>query len=726
VQDVVVIDTHRFLCYHLCVFKKMMFLSTLNLKTKITVMVLLLFLCSIWVLTFFISKRVEQEMTAQLETQQFSTVSYIADSIENQVKLRIHSLAAIAKIITPELMANPGKLKEFLQVRPLLATLFQTGVLVISREGIGIADYPVLPGRVGRSFLEREYFKEVVATGRPAIGKPRIGPFSKKPVVGFAVPVLTSSGKIIAVLAGFTLLTDPALLGSFENLAYKDFLDRLTLVSPQYRLIITGSDPTRILTPTPETGVNPLFDRFMTGFEGSGVAVNSRGIRLLLSAKRIPTPGWFVRLGLPTEITFAPIRSIKNWSYSIALGLSLLSSLLAWLIIRQALRPLYAATKLIKDITGERLPPQNIPITQYDEVGQLLASFNAHLNYRKQAEEELRLHSEIMNNMAEGIYLIRLADGIIVFANPKFEKMFGYGPGEMIGEDVSIVNAPTNETPEETKAAIMDILSRTGEWHGEVENIRKDGTHFWCYANVSLIDHPEHGRVIISVHTDITERKQAEEQLERSFKEKTVMLQEIHHRVKNNMAVIIGLLRLQAKGIADESVRAKFEESQNRVYSMALIHETLYRSADLAHIDFKEYMKNLGGGIADTYKRHDVIISVDMEPVAIDVNVGIPCGLIVNELVSNSLKHAFPEGRMGTIRVGISIDSEGNHVLFVEDNGIGLPEEVDFRNTLSLGLQLVNGLTQQISGKIELSREGGTRFRITFRGAPDSEGKQNG
>ncbi len=142
----------------------------------------------------------------------------------------------------------------------------------------------------------------------------------------------------------------------------------------------------------------------------------------------------------------------------------------------------------------------------------IIASF-VDLTERKKIEEELRLHSEIMTNMAEGVYLIRTNDGIITYTNPKFEKMFGYKQGEMIGKNVSIVNAPTDKDPRETAKEIMEILERTGEWHGEVKNIKKDGTPFWCYANVSTFDHPEHGRVWVSVHTDITERKRAEQKL---------------------------------------------------------------------------------------------------------------------------------------------------------------------------------------------------------------------
>jgi len=153
-----------------------------------------------------------------------------------------------------------------------------------------------------------------------------------------------------------------------------------------------------------------------------------------------------------------------------------------------------------------------------DEDGNLrrIEAFFKDITESKKIEEELRLHSEIMTNMAEGVYLIRTNDGIITYTNPKFEKMFGYKQGEMIGKNVSIVNAPTDKDPRETAKEIMEILERTGEWHGEVKNIKKDGTQFWCYANVSTFDHPEYGRVWVSVHSDITERKRAEQRLKES------------------------------------------------------------------------------------------------------------------------------------------------------------------------------------------------------------------
>jgi len=175
---------------------------------------------------------------------------------------------------------------------------------------------------------------------------------------------------------------------------------------------------------------------------------------------------------------------------------------------------MYEMEIIRKDGISVPIEVSNKTITYGGEKATL--SFIRNITERKQAEEEIRLHAVMMDNVAEGIYLIGLDDLIIKWTNEKFERMFGYDPGEMVGKQVDLINAPTERTPTETRISIVDVLKETGEWHGEVRNIKRDGTHFWCYANVSLFDHPEYGRVIVSAHTDITERKCAEEALRAS------------------------------------------------------------------------------------------------------------------------------------------------------------------------------------------------------------------
>ncbi len=225
-------------------------------------------------------------------------------------------------------------------------------------------------------------------------------------------------------------------------------------------------------------------------------------------------------------------------------------------------------------------------------------------------------------------------------------------------------------------------------------------------------------RVIQAVIRDITERKRNEEQIKASLAEKEVLLKEIHHRVKNNLQVISSLLRLQSRYIQDENVMEMLKESQNRVRSMALVHEHLYQSKDLSRIDFSEYIRNLASHIFQAYevKARGVKLNVKVVPVFLNIDTVVPCGLIINELVSNSLKYAFPEESVGDIYINFNYEhnNENKFILKVGDNGIGFPEGLEYKNSGSLGLRLVCSLVRQLKGEIERVNEVGTVFQITF------------
>ncbi|HSE83248.1 MAG TPA: histidine kinase dimerization/phosphoacceptor domain -containing protein [Thermodesulfobacteriota bacterium] len=211
------------------------------------------------------------------------------------------------------------------------------------------------------------------------------------------------------------------------------------------------------------------------------------------------------------------------------------------------------------------------------------------------------------------------------------------------------------------------------------------------------------------------ERKLSDERIQSSLREKEILLKEIHHRVKNNLQIISSLLNLQSRSITSEEVRQRLKESQNRVKSMALIHEKLYQSENLVGINFKDYIRSLLSYLLSSYGAdpNKVKFKIDADNVLLSLDRAIPCGLIVNEIASNSLKYAFPNGREGEISVALSSDN-GNHILSISNDGIPFPENIDFRNTKSLGLQLVCALTEQIRGTIELNKSSGTEFRIIF------------
>jgi two-component sensor histidine kinase len=216
---------------------------------------------------------------------------------------------------------------------------------------------------------------------------------------------------------------------------------------------------------------------------------------------------------------------------------------------------------------------------------------------------------------------------------------------------------------------------------------------------------------------DITSRKDAERALQGSLKEKEVLLREIHHRVKNNMQVISSLLNLQSRGINDPALEKVFHESQTRVRAMAMIHEVLYESGDLAAIDLAAYVTKLARSLIRFYgaQADRIRLQVNAEAVSLGIDEIVPCGLVINELLSNSLKYAFPDGRRGKVEISARPTEAGEIVLVVCDDGIGLPPGLDIRKTETMGMGIVVGLVEnQLGGRVELDRSDGTCFTIMF------------
>jgi two-component sensor histidine kinase len=223
----------------------------------------------------------------------------------------------------------------------------------------------------------------------------------------------------------------------------------------------------------------------------------------------------------------------------------------------------------------------------------------------------------------------------------------------------------------------------------------------------------------VGIVQDITDRKQAEEKIRRSLEEKEVLLREIHHRVKNNMQIVSSLLMLQSRNIEDKKYKDMFIDSQNRINSMALIHEKLYQSESIAQINFKEYISDIVSNIFESYSiKRNIKIDINVENIPIKIDYAVPCGLIINELVTNSLKYAFPDDRQGNIKISVKKEDNNMIRLSISDDGIGIPKDMDIRNTKSLGLHLVTALAEaQLHGQIILNREKGTEFQIRFEGA---------
>ena len=306
--------------------------------------------------------------------------------------------------------------------------------------------------------------------------------------------------------------------------------------------------------------------------------------------------------------------------------------------------------------------------------------------------------------------------GRIVIVNSLTEKMFGYSRDELLSQPVEILvperfrHSHVRDREGYSKSPRTRPMGAGQDLWGR----RKDGSEFPVEISLSPLE-TEQGTLVTSIIRDTTERRDTEERIKASLREKEVLLKEIHHRVKNNLQVTSSLLKLQSGYIQDKQALEMFGDSQNRIRSMALVHEKLYQSSDLSRVDFSEYVESLAALLFRSYGVDSTVIKlrIQAEKAFLSIETAVPCGLIANELLSNCLKHAFPDKRPGEIRIRIFED--GNFlILSVADNGVGLPKGLEITKTESLGLQLVRTLTRQISGQLQVISQDWTEFQVRF------------
>lgn len=321
-------------------------------------------------------------------------------------------------------------------------------------------------------------------------------------------------------------------------------------------------------------------------------------------------------------------------------------------------------------------------------------------------------------DIAEVMLVALDSSGNIELINRKGCRILGYEEKELVGKNWFDTCLPP-ALRETVKGVFHQLITGDLEPVEYYENpvITKSGEErLVAWHNTYISDDENNITGILSSGEDITERKLGEEKLKDSLQEKEILIKEIHHRVKNNMAVISSLLNLQAQTVDHPLVKHAFRESRNRIHSMALVHEKLYQSKNLSQIDFKNYLESLSRQIINSYAgtSSPVSLQLNLEPASLEIDLAIPCGLIVNELVTNSLKYAFPDKRQGVITMELRYRENHTLELTVGDNGVGLPSEMDIENTQTLGLQLVHMLASQIEADIEYKRNPGTSFKITF------------
>lgn len=335
------------------------------------------------------------------------------------------------------------------------------------------------------------------------------------------------------------------------------------------------------------------------------------------------------------------------------------------------------------------------------------------LSERKRLEERFR---RVVESAPNAMVMVN-AEGSIEMINTQAEKLFDYSREELLGQRIEILVPERfrHDHPHKRKMFFGDLQSRPMGVGRDLFGRRKNGSEFPIEIGLNPIE-TEEGMMVLSSIVDISDRKQKEMRIQEALKEKDLLLGEIHHRVKNNLQIVHSLLSLQSSMISDESIRSMLVDSQNRIQSMALIHQTLYQSNNFARVDFGDFLEALVPTLISAYAYSGKNIQVDIhaDSVYLPINSAIPCGLLINELITNALKHAFTESAEGQITVSLSILEDKKMQLIVSDNGVGIAEELNLNAIETLGLRLVNLLSQQLNGSLNIRRHDPTQFSLVF------------
>ena len=473
-----------------------------SLKTRVTLFTLAIFVLSLWSLAFYASRMLRHDMQQLLGAQQFSAASIAADDINRELSERLEVLGKLAAAAAPALQGPAGGMQKFLDLQIVGNSLFNGGILAYRADGTAVADTGRGASRVGVSYADVGSVALALKEGTPNIGKPVIGKLLGAPVLDMSVPIRGTGGKVIGALSGVT------------QLGQANFLDEVTqghygrtgsfvLVAPQYRLVVTSSDKSRIMTLLPPAGSNAVLERFIQGYEGSAVLTNPLGMEVLASAKRVPVANWYVMAQLPTAEAFAPVENMQLRMLLAALVLTLLAGSLTRWMLRRQLAPLLSTVEALAGQSHSNERPQPLPVAREDEIGRLIGGFNRLLSTLSQREMLLK---QVMDTSSVAIFVVDM-DGRITQANQRMAEMFGRPLETLVGSEyVSLVHPSERDVGRQKMRALLtrEITSV------DLDRLywRADHTEFWGRLTGNrFVDAEGVEWGLVGVIADIDERK---------------------------------------------------------------------------------------------------------------------------------------------------------------------------------------------------------------------------
>jgi len=737
-----------------------------SLKTRVTAFTLTILVLGIGSLAFYASRMLREDMERLTGEQQFSTVSVLAASINEELENRIAALEVVAGAIDASVLANPAAVQELLDQKIVLPVYFNAGVHVVGRDGVAVADVSEA-GRVGKSFADNEAVQAVLSgQKRSVVGRPLMGPLLRQPVFPIVTAIRDERGLAIGALIGTTSLAKPNFLDKIAQNRYGR-TGGYQLAAPLDNLIVTASDKTRTMQPYPAPGSNQMADRYRQSYEGFGIAVNSRGDEELSAAKGIPVAGWFIAVVLPTAEAFAPIRAMQRRMLIATVLLTLLAASLTWWKLRRQLGPLGAAATALRARTDPDQPLQALPVGRPDEIGELIGGFNRMLETLAQRDAAMRDSEEQFRTLTTfapiGIYLTD-AQGKCLYVNPRWCEMAGMDLQQALGDGWMQGLHP------EDRASVLSNWTRMvesgGRWGLEYRFRTPDNKVTWVYG-LATPQQDASGRIakFIGINLDVTERKQVEAELEQHRQHleelvelrtaalsvateaakaanlaKSSFLANISHEIRTPMNAIIGLTHLLRRADPTPAQAERLDSIDAAAsHLLSVINDVLDLSKieagklELEHTNFPlgavlDHVRSL---IADQARAKGLQIVVDPDAVPLWLR-GDPTRLrqALLNYAGNAVK--FTERGSITLRA-ILLQETGDAIQVrfeVQDSGIGIAaeqlaglfnvfEQVDASTTrqhggTGLGLAITRRLAELMAGEAGVESEVGRGSTFWF------------
>ncbi|UCV26623.1 ATP-binding protein [Ferribacterium limneticum] len=741
-----------------------------SLQTRIAVGTLFVVLGILWTTVIALSQLLNRDMEKTISAQQFSTVSLIASEIDRSILERLSIAESVASSLTADILRSPAATQRLLEERKIPERFFNRGIIVTDSQGTAIADSPAEHGRTGTNYAEFDFIAKVLSTGVRQISDPVFSPNGGMPVFTMVVPILNADHKTIGLVIGVTNLALPNFLDEIGSAKYGNTGDFL-VTAPAKRLFVASSDKRRVMKAGPPPGINPVYDRYIGGYEGSGVAKSSRGVVELSSNKKIASTGWLMQAVLPVDEAFAPIHAMERHLIVVSLLLTLVATFASWWWLRLQLRPLSETATQLRQMRDGEIPRQALPVVRQDEIGLLTEALNGLqaviINEEAKAAEHAandRLR-RIVSYVPGIVFQYRLfPDGhsAFPFASEGIRKIYGLAPEEVETHVRPLRDMMHPDDVEHFQATMHESAKTLAPWHVDYRICVPDKGTRWLMINAQPERDSDGSTLWHGFIADISEMKAMSAELEhyrdhleqlvelrtadleaaraeavRLAMAKSEFLAKMSHEIRTPLHGVLGMAHIGSRNTAEGSKArdafAKITHSGNLL--LGIINDILdFSKMEAGMLKIESTDVDLVSILNESIELMQDRANAKKLALQLRVAENLPAhcrsdSLRLRQILLNLLSNAVKFTSSGSVTLDASLDGE-QLVFKVSDTGIGITREQSAKifnpfeqgdnsttrrfGGTGLGLAITSHLVKLMDGSIQLDStpDSGSCFEV--------------